>query len=138
MGHTTAPVLACLCLFQVASQVLPDGDCPAPGSAEQYMQQLEQRSKQHDVEAALALGEYYQQGRCTKRDYAKSREIYERLAREGNAEAEFRLGLIHLNGWGVPTNKIIAEMWLNRASSHHHPSAGQLLEYMHEVGFDDC
>ena len=138
MRYSTIPLIVGLFTLQVSLAAKEDGDCPYEGTVTQYLQQLEQRMNQHDTEAGMKLAEYYHQGRCRKRDYAKSREIYEQLAQGGNAEAEFRLGLIHLNGFGVPANKIVAEKWLNKAISHNHPTAREFLEYMQEIGFDDC
>ena len=131
-----APLLICLALLQVSSHAQQEGECPP--SARRYVQEMQRRMAGNDAAAGLKLAEYYHPGQCIQRDYTKSREIYERLARQDNAEAEYRLGLIHLNGFGVPANRIIAEMWLNKAISHHHPTAQQLLEYMKEGGFDDC
>ena len=138
MRQIAAPLIIFLYFFQVSAYTQAGDECPATESSETYIQQLERRMEQHDAEAALTLAEYYHQGRCTKSDLTKSRLIYEQLAKEGNAEAEFRLALIYLNGFGVPANKITAEIWLNKAIKHHHPAARQLLEYIHEIGFDDC
>lgn len=136
MRYVTLPLL--ILLYLSPSHVRADVDCPEEATTRHYLQQLERRMEKDDVEAALALAEHYHQGGCTDRDLSKSKKIYERLAKEGNAEAEFRLALIYLNGFGVPANKILTEIWLKKAISHGHPSARQLLEYIHEIGFDDC
>ena len=44
-------------------------------------------------------------------DYATALREWEPLAKQGNALAQFNLGLIYRNGWGVPQDYKTAMKW---------------------------
>ena len=51
----------------------------------------------------------------------------------GGETAQFRLGLLYRNGRGVPQVRIVAAMWLRRASDQGHAEAASQLGDMRGV-----
>ena len=50
-----------------------------------------------------------------KGDYQTALKLFKPLAEQGDAEAQFCLGVMYTNGNGVPKDYIQAHMWLNLA-----------------------
>lgn len=48
-------------------------------------------------------------------DYKKAHELFLPLARSGDPDAQFHLGLMYDNGLGVKQDHAVAEQWYNRA-----------------------
>lgn len=62
--------------------------------------------------------------------------LYEQ-AENGNPEAQYQLGLCFLNGMGTSRNTQLAEVWLLKAASAHHPQAVRDLQWIHEAALLD-
>jgi len=56
--------------------------------------ELIQKAKKGDVEAQVALGALYREGTEVKQDQKESLKWYEKAAKQGNAEAQFRVGRV--------------------------------------------
>lgn len=67
-------------------------------------------------------------------DYATALRLFETLAEEGDAEAEFWLGDMYLSGDGVPQDNAQALMWLGRSAEHGKTVAGWLLGQVYDGG----
>ena len=52
-----------------------------------------------------------------KRDYATALRLIRPLAEQGDASAQYNLGVFYDNGLGVPQDKVSAYMWLNLAAA---------------------
>ena len=52
-----------------------------------------------------------------RRDYATAVRLIRPLAEQGNANAQYKLGVFYDNGLGVPQDKVSAYMWLNLSAS---------------------
>ena len=52
-----------------------------------------------------------------RRDYATAVRPIRPLAEQGDANAQYKLGVLYDNGLGVPQDKIRAYMWLNLSAS---------------------
>jgi TPR repeat protein len=52
-----------------------------------------------------------------RRDYATAVRLIRPLAEQGNANAQYKLGVFYDNGLGVPQDKVSAYMWLNFSAS---------------------
>ncbi len=50
-------------------------------------------------------------------DYATALREFRPLAKQGDANAQFNLGLMYDNGQGVPQDYVRAHMWFNLAAS---------------------
>ena len=53
----------------------------------------------------------------------EERLFYEKRANQGDAEAQFTLGLAYFQGVGVPKDNMKAAKWLNEAIIHGHNAA---------------
>jgi uncharacterized protein len=56
------------------------------------------------------------------------------LARQGDADAQYRLGLAYRNGWGAGKDPISAITWLREAADRGHARAQHVLGAMYEIG----
>ena len=56
-------------------------------------------------------------------DYATALREWTPLAKQGHATAQFNLGLMYRNGWGVPQELVKAHMWWNIAASSENKEA---------------
>jgi TPR repeat protein len=61
-----------------------------------------------------------------KRDYATAARIIRPQAEQGNADAQYNLGLFYDNGLGVPQNRVRAYMWLSLAAAQGRENAATL------------
>jgi hypothetical protein len=52
-----------------------------------------------------------------RRDYATAVRLIGPLAEQGDASAQYMLGVFYDNGLGVPQNRVHAHMWLNLAAT---------------------
>jgi hypothetical protein len=67
-------------------------------------------------------------------DYATALAGYSALARKGNAEAQFRIGIMHDKGRGVPENDAKAIEWFRRAADWGHLESQINLGVMYAQG----
>jgi len=51
--------------------------------------------------------------RGVPQDYTEAAKWFRKAADQGNADAQYGLGLLYFKGLGVPQNYAIAHMWLN-------------------------
>lgn len=61
-------------------------------------------------------------------------ETWERLARNGDTEAQFVLGLLHNDGVGVPLDYEKAFFWYQKAAQHNHVDAQYNLAHLYLSG----
>lgn len=59
----------------------------------------------------------------------------EQAAAQGNAQAQYRLGVLHANGDGVPLNYVKAAQWLNAAAEQGLAEAQRLLAWLYANGY---
>ena len=52
-----------------------------------------------------------------KRDYATAVRLIRPVAEQGNANAQYNLGVFYDNGLGVPQDKVRAYMWFNLSAA---------------------
>jgi uncharacterized protein len=52
-----------------------------------------------------------------RRDYATALRLIRPLAEQGDANAQYNLGVFYDNGLGVPQDKVRAYMWLNLSAA---------------------
>jgi TPR repeat protein len=52
-----------------------------------------------------------------RRDYATAVRLIRPLAEQGDANAQYKLGVFYDNGLGVPQDKVRAYMWLNLSAA---------------------
>src|SRR5207344_1352494 len=61
-----------------------------------------------------------------KRDYATAVRLIRPVAEQGNANAQYNLGVFYDNGLGVPQDRVRAYMWLNLAAMQGRESAATI------------
>jgi TPR repeat protein len=59
----------------------------------------------------------YNEGRGVPQDYAEAAKWYKLAAEQGDALAQYNLGLSYARGEGVTPDPVTAHMWLNLASA---------------------
>jgi hypothetical protein len=69
-----------------------------------------------------------------KGDYVGAAKEWRPLAEEGDATAQFNLGLLYLDGHGVPQNPGEAATWFRRAAEQDYPQAQHNLGAMYGSG----
>ena len=67
-----------------------------------------------------------------QQDAARAAQWYRKAADQGNALAQAHLGLMYEHGYGVPTDAVLARMWLNLAVSRA-PSLSMAVKLRNEV-----
>jgi TPR repeat protein len=70
----------------------------------------------------------------TRHDYATALRIIRPLAERGVAAAQYELGDLYYNGWGVPQVGAEAVKWYRRAALQGHPAAQHMLALSYEYG----
>ncbi len=63
-------------------------------------------------------------------DYATALREWKPLAEQGNAGAQFNLGLMYGDGQGVPQNYKTAIKWFRLAAKQGHPRAQEQVEFL--------
>jgi len=58
-----------------------------------------------------------------RRDYPTAVRLIRPLAEQGNATAQYNLGVFYDNGLGVPQDKVNAYMWFNLSAAQGKPGA---------------
>jgi uncharacterized protein len=67
-------------------------------------------------------------------DYATAYRLWHPLADQGDAVAQLKLGVMHLNGWGVPQDYSEALKWYGKAAEQGNAFAQFYLGIMHASG----
>ncbi len=74
------------------------------------------------------LGKMYLDGKGVAQDYRKAFEWYSETAQQGDAHAQFNLGVMYHLGDGTMQNNIMAEIWLRKAADNGHKDAISIFE----------
>jgi TPR repeat protein len=69
-----------------------------------------------------------------REDYAAAAALYAPLAKAGNAEAQYRMGMMARFGWGVDKDPAAAARWFERAAAQGHAAAAAELGTMYRLG----
>jgi TPR repeat protein len=69
-----------------------------------------------------------------REDYAQAATLYRPRAEKGDAEAQYRLGMMTRFGWGVEKDAAAAARWLQRAAENGHALAQSELGTMYRLG----
>ena len=82
-----------------------------------------------DTEPAIDGTEAYQRG-----DYETARRLFQDLAEDGNAAAQYNLGVMYENGDGVAVDSATAAQWYRRAAGQGYRNAQHNLALMYLNG----
>ena len=69
-----------------------------------------------------------------EKGYSRAYNIFMTSARDGNAEAEYNLGLMYARGQGVPKDYKAALSWFQKAHDHGNRAATYFLGKMYVTG----
>nr|WP_257390854.1 tetratricopeptide repeat protein [Snodgrassella alvi] len=78
------------------------------------------------MDAQLDLGKKYFSGNGVKQSYLTAIEYFQQAATQDDAEAQFILGVMHLNGIGVKPNKRMAMELLRKSCENGKQKACEL------------
>ena len=93
------------------------------------------KAKQGDTQAMYEVGRMYERGRGTETDINQALGWYEKAAKNGqNSDASARIGILYLEGQGVPQNYASAFKHLSEAANAGTPAAQYYLALMYEEG----
>ena len=70
----------------------------------------------------------YKSGGGVKQDYKRAYDLYCLAALQGDSEAAYHLGSMHLNGWGWAADSALAAGWFRQAEKRGNTSASQMLQ----------
>jgi len=82
----------------------------------------------------FTLGQTYASGHGVTKDYKKAAKWFEKSAKLGYHEAQYRFGLYLYNGTGVKKNYESAAMWFKRAAQQDNASAQHKLGVLYYNG----
>lgn len=78
-----------------------------------------------DAEAQFALGDLYFHGLGVANDYGRAIDLYRAAATHGHPVAQYLMGVMYKEGWGVKRNLVEAYKWLSLAA----PQAARIKAY---------
>jgi TPR repeat protein len=122
-------------LFSVAASPATDEArrLLAQGRDAEAFERVDSASRRNDIDAVALLGWFYDSGRHVQRDYARAAELYRRAMRE-NPSVQWRLGVMHDLGQGVPENPQEAVRLFRQAASENDGNANASLAVMYANG----
>ncbi len=94
-------------------------------------------AKRGDARGQCALAECYSGFDCEgiPHDYVRARQWYEKAAAQGDAEAQYNLGVMYDEGQGVRQNKRTAKEWFGKACDNGHQTGCDEYRKLNEAGF---
>jgi uncharacterized protein len=98
------------------------------------IQDLTIRAQAGDKTATRQLAEAYYLGRGVEQDIARAAQLYERLAKQGDAWAQTIVGLMYARGYGVEKNLDSARKWWSLAAAQDEPGAQYNLAVLYSEG----
>ena len=99
----------------------------------QAFERVDAASRRGDEDAVALLGWFYDTGKHVPRDYARAADLYRRAMRE-NPSVQWRLGVMHDLGQGVPENPQEAVRLLRQAAGEDDANANASLAVMYANG----
>lgn len=105
--------------------------------AERMLKELISNSSDKEIknEAMFDLGKLYFKDLDNKTEGLK---WFKKVAENGDASAEYNLGLCYYNGWGVEVDKKKAHLWLKKASEHGDEEAAEMLNELFDNIPESC
>jgi hypothetical protein len=92
-------------------------------------------ARQGNADAAYNLAVIHQHADGVERDLAKAMRWYRTAAERGDKVSQFQIGLMYLNGDGVPADPKIAHEWFtkHRQEHVHHHHTAQYLQWQQQA-----
>lgn len=120
---------------------------PPQASAEDDIATITKSAENGDAGAQWKLGRLYYNFECdsildklecvgVSQDPAKAAEWYLKAAEQGNADAQFLIGSMYIDGKGVPNDMAKSFYWLKKAAGQGHAFAYLGLGMIHKEGLE--
>ena len=87
-------------------------------------------SKPTVVKQQLELANQLRTGKGRKKDYYEAVQLYKKVSQQGNAEAQYWLGVMCFDGLGITDDRDDAMHWLALSSGQNYPPAKKLLHHL--------
>ncbi|CAH1199049.1 conserved hypothetical protein [Candidatus Nitrotoga sp. BS] len=113
-------------LLAVAVSVFGQSMSSASQEEAEYLAQLKMHAESGNANAQYDLAWLYDTGDDSKilaKDVRKAAEWYEKAAIQGHAKAQTGLGLLYVNGNGLPKDYVKGVDWLQKAAAQGDPEA---------------
>lgn len=129
MKYKTILIIFCLVIFSLFFLYFPKSHLKLKGEDTPEVQNLQKLADQGDVQALLELAKRYKDSLeyafglfsyDTDPYYEKILELYERAARQGNAEAQHEVAMIYYNGLGVERDYRKGIEWDEKAAKQNY------------------
>jgi TPR repeat protein len=127
--HTTLVVAIAAALASMTSAHAQSQIGASAASPPATIASLEDNAEKVDVVALRTLATHYENGEGVAKDPLHAYMRYCKAAKAGDAEAQYDLGWMVLNGRGVARNDAEAAYFLSMAASQGHAQAKTLLAY---------
>ena len=99
----------------------------------QAFERVDAAARRGDMDAVALLGWFYDTGRHVQRDYVRAAELYRRSMRD-NPSVQWRLGVMHDLGQGMPENPAEAIRLFRMAAAEGDANANASLGVMYANG----
>ena len=82
------------------------------------------------VKQQLVLANQLRTGKGRRKDYYEAVQLYKNIAQQGNAEAQYWLGVLCFDGLGITDDRDDAIHWLALSADQNYPPAKELLHHL--------
>jgi hypothetical protein len=113
------------------SAVAPPSSRPC---SKDSLKKIERDAARGSAEAQKTLGDFYAEGRCAGKNYARAALWYRRAARQGLPDAQFELAMFLLEGKEVRRDPVEAARWFRQAAEQGHNRAQYALGSLYVNG----
>ena len=83
--------------------------------------------------AQYEQGLMYEKGRDLPQDFSLAAYWYRQAAKQGIADAQYRLGKLYMVGWGIQRDNVEAYVWLSLAAADKVEAAKPIVDYLGSV-----
>jgi uncharacterized protein len=105
-------------------------------SAAKKFAELQKKAEDGDVAAQYSVGAAYFSGSPgVQKDYKQALDWLTRAAQEGHADAQFKLGSMYYNGYGVTEDRAETMKWYRKAADQGHVMAQANVAYLYRAGW---
>ena len=88
------------------------------------------RSEPTLIRQQLVLANQLRTGKGRKKDFYEAAQLYKNIAQQGNAEAQYWLGVMCFDGLGITDDRDDAIHWLALSADQNYPPAKELLNHL--------
>jgi TPR repeat protein len=94
------------------------------------LSELQRCASAGDAQAQLLLAHRYREGKDAALSLYEAAQWYRAAAEQGEAEAQYQLGLMCIDGAGITEDATEGFDWIARATLQGHPGATRVFNYL--------